>query len=170
MPPFIVGAHIGSRATSDGGLILARELDERLGFGELIDQSPQRLVLDMDSTEIPVHGQQEQWIREGKQAVKMTRLSCHRFRSNEVRLWLAVIAYNPGNRQRGVPFGPGATGEDQPLVTNEPTATVGANRRPAGEARPPLLTAAGREPSDQAAVQRDGTKDCRPAGTNRIGC
>jgi hypothetical protein len=23
-----------------------------------------------------------------KQAVKMTRLSCHRFRSNEVRLWL----------------------------------------------------------------------------------
>jgi hypothetical protein len=26
----------------------------------------------------------EQWIKEGKQAVKMTRLSCHRFRSNEV--------------------------------------------------------------------------------------
>jgi len=24
----------------------------------------------------------------------MTRLSCHRFRSNEVRLWLSVIAYN----------------------------------------------------------------------------
>ncbi len=28
----------GSRVTSDGGLILVRELDERLGFGELIDQ------------------------------------------------------------------------------------------------------------------------------------
>ena len=28
----------------------------------------------------------ERWIKEGKQAVKMTRLSCHRFRSNEVRL------------------------------------------------------------------------------------
>jgi hypothetical protein len=27
----------------------------------------------------------------------MTRLSCHRFRSNEVRLWLSVIAYNLGN-------------------------------------------------------------------------
>jgi hypothetical protein len=26
----------GSRVTSDGGLILVRELDERLGFGELI--------------------------------------------------------------------------------------------------------------------------------------
>ena len=28
----------GSRVTSDGGLILVRELDERLGFGELIRQ------------------------------------------------------------------------------------------------------------------------------------
>ena len=28
----------GSRVTSDGGLILIRELDERLGFGELIEQ------------------------------------------------------------------------------------------------------------------------------------
>ncbi len=32
-----------------------------------------------------------------KQAVKMTRLSCHRFRSNEVRLWLSVMAYDLGN-------------------------------------------------------------------------
>jgi hypothetical protein len=28
----------GSRVTSDGGLILVRELDERLGFSELIEQ------------------------------------------------------------------------------------------------------------------------------------
>jgi len=28
----------GSRVTSDGGLIVVRELDERLGFGELIEQ------------------------------------------------------------------------------------------------------------------------------------
>jgi hypothetical protein len=42
-------------------------------------------------------GTAEQWIRQGKQAVKMTRLSCHRFRANEVRLWLSVIAYNLGN-------------------------------------------------------------------------
>jgi hypothetical protein len=28
----------GSRVTSDGGLVLVRELDERLGFGELIEQ------------------------------------------------------------------------------------------------------------------------------------
>ncbi len=30
----------------------------------------------------------------------MTRLSCHRFRANEVRLWLSVIAYNLGNLWR----------------------------------------------------------------------
>ena len=45
-------------------------------------------------------GTAEQWIKEGKRAVKMTRLSCHRFRSNEVRLWLSVIAYNLGNLWR----------------------------------------------------------------------
>ena len=44
---------------------------------------------------------------QGRQAsgVKMTRLSCHRFRSNEVRLWLSVIAYKLGNlwRRLGLP-------------------------------------------------------------------
>ncbi len=45
-------------------------------------------------------GTAEQWIKEGKQAVKMTRLSCHRFWSNEVRLWLSVLAYNLGNLWR----------------------------------------------------------------------
>ena len=33
-------------------------------------------------------------------SVKMTRLSCHRFRSNEVRLWLSLIAHNLGNLWR----------------------------------------------------------------------
>jgi hypothetical protein len=45
-------------------------------------------------------GTAEQWIKEGKHAMKMTRPSCHRFRSNEVRLWLSVIAYNLGNLWR----------------------------------------------------------------------
>ena len=30
----------------------------------------------------------------------MTRLRCHRFRSNEVRLWLSLIAYNLENLRR----------------------------------------------------------------------
>jgi hypothetical protein len=40
--------------------------------------------------------------QEGRQAVKMTRLSCHRFRSHEVRRWRSVIAYNPANLWRRV--------------------------------------------------------------------
>ena len=42
---------------------------------------------------------------EGKQAACWTRLSCHRFRPNEVRLQLAVLAYNLGNlwRRLGLP-------------------------------------------------------------------
>jgi hypothetical protein len=38
----------------------------------------------------------EQLIKEGKQAVKMTRLSCHHFRGNEVRSWLSSLACNLG--------------------------------------------------------------------------
>ena len=45
-------------------------------------------------------GTAQQWIKEGKQAVKMTRLSCHRFRSNQVRLALSLQAYNLGNLWR----------------------------------------------------------------------
>jgi DDE family transposase len=50
-------------------------------------------------------GTAERRIKKGKQAVKMTRLSCHRFRSNEVRLGLSVIAYKLGNlwRQLALP-------------------------------------------------------------------
>ena len=42
-------------------------------------------------------GTAEQWIKEGKNAVKWTRLSCHDFVDNQVRLHLFVLAYNPGN-------------------------------------------------------------------------
>jgi hypothetical protein len=30
----------------------------------------------------------------------MMRLSCHRFRANEVRLWLSLIVFNLGNLRR----------------------------------------------------------------------
>jgi len=66
-------------------------------------------------------GTAEQWIREGKQAVKMTGLSCHRFRPNEVRLWLSVIAYNLGDLwRRLVPPWAWAT-----LVVDGPATTLG---------------------------------------------
>ena len=42
-------------------------------------------------------GTAEQWIKEGKYAVRWTRLSCHGFDANQVRLQLHVLAYNLGN-------------------------------------------------------------------------
>jgi len=42
-------------------------------------------------------GTAEQWIKEGKYAVKWTRLSCHGFRDNAVRLHLFALAYNLAN-------------------------------------------------------------------------
>jgi len=42
-------------------------------------------------------GTAEQWIKEGKNAVKWTRLSCTSFRANAVRLQLHALAYNLAN-------------------------------------------------------------------------
>jgi len=42
-------------------------------------------------------GTAEQGIKEGKQAVKWTKLSCRTFRDNQARLQLFALAYNLGN-------------------------------------------------------------------------
>ena len=72
------------------------ELFPRVGFIVTNLTLPSRAVVRFYNK----RGTAEQWIKEGKQAVKMTRLSCHKFRSNEVRLWLTIIAYNLGNLWR----------------------------------------------------------------------
>jgi len=72
------------------------ELFPRVGFIVTNLETASRAVVRFYNK----RGTAEQWIKEGKQAVKMTRLGCHRFRSNEVRLWLSLIAYNLGNLWR----------------------------------------------------------------------
>jgi hypothetical protein len=72
------------------------ELFPRVGFIVTNLETDSRAVVRFYNK----RGTAEQWIKQGKQAVKMTRLSCHRFRSNEVRLWLSLIAYNLGNLWR----------------------------------------------------------------------
>lgn len=42
-------------------------------------------------------GTAEQWIKEGKGAIRWTRLSCRSFAANAVRLQLHALAYNLGN-------------------------------------------------------------------------
>jgi hypothetical protein len=70
----------------------AGELFPRLGFIVTNTQLANRKVVHFYNQ----RSKAEQWIKEGKQAVKMTRLSCYSFRSNEVRLWLSILAYNLG--------------------------------------------------------------------------
>ena len=45
-------------------------------------------------------GTAEQNIKEGKNAIKWTRLSCRKFRNNEIRLQLHALAYNLGTFMR----------------------------------------------------------------------
>jgi hypothetical protein len=74
----------------------AGELFPRVGFIVTNLEADSRAVVLFYNK----RGTAEQWIKQGEQAVKMRRLSCHRFRSNEVRLWLSLIAYNLGNLWR----------------------------------------------------------------------
>jgi hypothetical protein len=74
----------------------AGDLFPRVGFIVTNLQLPSRAVVRFYNK----RGTAEQWIKEGKQAAHWTRLSCHRFRANEVRLQLSVLAYNLGNLWR----------------------------------------------------------------------
>ena len=78
----------GTKVTSDGGL-----LAYRVGcIVTAMSAKPEGVVHFYNG-----RGTAEQWIKEGKYALNWTRLSCKRFISNQVRLWLFVLAYNPGN-------------------------------------------------------------------------
>ena len=69
------------------------ELFPRIGFIVTNLERPAKKVVRFYNQ----RGTAEQWIKEGKNAVRWTRLSCHDFVDNEVRLHLFVLAYNLGN-------------------------------------------------------------------------
>ncbi len=62
----------------------------------------------------------------------------------------------------------GVAKPDRQLVVDEPTAATGEDGWPIGQARPVLLAAVGREPSDQAALRGDGAEDRRLAGGDGV--
>lgn len=79
------------------------ELLPRLGFVVTnLTWSPQKVVKFYNR-----RGTVEQWIKEGKHALNWTRLSCHDFVDNQVRLQLFALAYNLGNflRRLALPDG-----------------------------------------------------------------
>ena len=69
------------------------ELYPRVGFLVTnLTRPPERVVKFYNG-----RGTAEQWIREGKAALRWTRLSCRAFRANAVRLQLFALAYNLAN-------------------------------------------------------------------------
>jgi hypothetical protein len=69
------------------------ELYPRVGFIVTnMTRPPERVALFYNQ-----RGTAERWIKEGKHAVTWTRLSCHRFKANAVRLQLHALAYNLAN-------------------------------------------------------------------------
>ena len=135
------------------------ELFARVGFIVTNMSLPSRSVVRFYNK----RGTAEQWIKEGKQATHWTRLSCHRFRANEVRLQLSVLAYNLGNlwRRLGLPQrikSWSLTSLQQRLM----------KRWAAGQACPLLLVAAGGGTSEPAAVWRHAAEDLGAACAGRV--
>ena len=72
------------------------ELVPRVGFIVTNMSRPaERAAADYDQ-----RGTAEHWIKEGKGAIRWTRLSCRSFAANAVRLQLHALAYNLGNLLR----------------------------------------------------------------------
>src|SRR5215813_254515 len=69
------------------------ELYPRVGFTVTNMNRPAERVVAFYNK----RGTCEQWIKEGKGAIKWTRLSCRTFAANAVRLQLHALAYNLGN-------------------------------------------------------------------------
>jgi hypothetical protein len=72
------------------------ELYPRVGFVVTnLARTAERIIVFYNQ-----RGTAEQWIKEGKGAIKWTRLSCRTFAANAVRLQLHPLAYNLGNFMR----------------------------------------------------------------------
>jgi Transposase DDE domain group 1 len=69
------------------------ELYPRVGFLVTnLGRPPERVVAFYNG-----RGTAEQWIKEGKNAIRWTRLSCRSMQANAVRLQLHALAYNLAN-------------------------------------------------------------------------
>ncbi len=91
--------HYRARSWSTARLVVAKvefhpgELFPRMGFIVTNRSLPNERVLAFYND----RGTAEQHIKEGKHALKWTRLSCMRFAANAVRLQLHALAYNLAN-------------------------------------------------------------------------
>ena len=94
--PVATRAHGSDRVMGDSRLRSTGELYPRVGFIVTNLGRPAERVVAFYSQ----RGTAEQWIEEGKNAIRWTRLSCRRFDHSAVRLQLHVLACNLGNFMR----------------------------------------------------------------------
>ena len=95
MPASVIRLEVGTR---NGGIVAkvewhSGELYPRVGFIVTNLSRPSGRVVAFYNH----RGTAEQYIKEGKNAIKWTRLSCRKFLDNEVRLQLHALAYNLAN-------------------------------------------------------------------------
>ena len=97
------------------------ELSPRVGFLVTNLKRPAERVVKFYNG----RGTAEQWIREGKAALRWTRLSCRVFRANAVRLQLFALAYNLANFLRALAL-PDAVAQWTLTTLREKLVKVGA--------------------------------------------
>ena len=134
--------------------------DTVVGFIDTSMSLPSRSVVRFYNKRGPA----EQWIKEGKQATHWTRLSCHRFRANEVRATTERAGLQPGQLVAAAR----TAEQDQELVADELATQVDEDRRSAGQARAVLLAAAGRRALEPQAVRRHAAQDLGAAAAKRV--
>jgi hypothetical protein len=105
-------------------------------------------------------GTAEQWIKEGKNAIKWTGLSCRTFAANAVRLQLHALAYNLGNLMRTLAM----RKAERPWSLTS-VREAGKDRRQGRQPR--ALRRRGRGAATD--VRRDPVADRPAAGTARAG-
>ena len=104
-------------------------------------------------------GTAEQWIKEGKNAVKWTKLSCRTFKDNQTRLQLFALAYNLANflRRLALPQRCAA------LVADDAAGEAGQDRSEGNPALEVRDVPTGRGGCATAVVRRDPRPN-RPVG------
>src|SRR4051794_29445491 len=103
------------------------ELYPRVGLDQLRCSSVTNLTRPAERVSKFYNGRgtAEQWIKEGKQALRWTRLSCRAFRDNAVRLQLFALAYNLANFLRSLAL-PGDVARWSLTTLREKLVKIGA--------------------------------------------
>ena len=108
-------------------------------------------------------GTAEQWIKEGKGAIKWTRLSCRTFAANAVRLQLHALAYNLGNFMRTLAMPKAA----EPWSPDQPAREADQDRRQGRQPSPLRHVPDGRGRGAARDVPGNPVADRPVAGTAR---